>query len=171
MYAITNDSDGMTCSQQAMSHVPAGAVGCFKMPAGRAMSLAPNAAGELRIAHGQVWVTFTDAALDSSARGGDHFLQAGDVLHLACGQKVVMEVSGTRLASTENTPAYFSWEPDAILSQTVRARQLQYAYVGVRQPAQDLAVALYQMGGALGRLAQGLADYVLRALVHKPCKP
>ena len=113
MYTITNNPASLICTQQAMNQVPVRVVGCFKLPADRAMSLAPNAAGELRIAHGQVWVTFTGAALDSSARGGDHFLQAGDVLRLTCGQKVVVEVLSTRPAGAVNTSAHFSWEPDA----------------------------------------------------------
>ena len=171
MNAFTTDLSSLICSQQAIITASARTVGCFALPAGHATSLLPNAAGELRIAHGHVWVTFANAALDSSARGGDHFLHAGDVLHLAGGQEVVMEVLGTRLETAENALAYFCWEPRAVLSQIMRPRQLHHTQVGVRQSLQELVAALHQVGGALGRLAQGLVGQATGTLVHKPCKP
>ena len=75
MHYSTSHFASLICSQKAMDQVPARAVGCFKLHARRAMSLVPNTSGELRIAHGQVWVTYANAALDVSARAGDHFLQ------------------------------------------------------------------------------------------------
>ena len=166
MYAITTDSASLICSQQAMNHVPARAVGCFKLPAGRAMSLLPNTSGELRIAHGQVWVTYANAALDASVRAGDHFLQQGDALHLTCGQKVVMEA----FDSANNASVYFSWEPDAVTHQVASSRRLQAANSEVRQPLLDLVAALHQAGWALGRLVRGLAGQVVCALMPR-CSP
>ena len=163
MYAITNDSASLICSQQAMNQIPARAVGCFKLHARRAMSLVPNTSGELRIAHGQVWVTYANAALDVSARAGDHFLQPGDVLHLTCGQKVVMEA----FDSSPNTSVYFSWEPDAVASQRVSSRRLQPAQSEVRQALLDLVAALHQAGWALGRLVQGLAGHAVCTLMPR----
>jgi hypothetical protein len=165
---------GLICSQQASNLVPASAVGCFKLSAGRAMSLSPNAPGELRIAHGKVWVTFGDGAQDETRKGvrsGDHFLGAGDLLRLLQGQRLVME------AYEENTPhnarqsVYFSWEPDAILNHEESPRWVQQAHAEVRQPLLDLVAALHQAGWAFGRLLQGLAGHALGALTFGRSMP
>lgn len=158
---------GLICSQQATNQVPAHAVGCFKLSAGRAMSLTPKVPGELRIAHGQVWVTFANAANDSTARAGDHFLDAGEVLQLQRGQQLVLEM-------VDNNPhqsVYFSWEPDAALSLVALPRRAQIAHAEVRQPLLDLAAALHQAGWALGRLVQGLAAHVLCSLTLRRSTP
>lgn len=113
----------------------------------------------MRIAHGRVWVTFGNSADDAGVRAGDHFLNAGEVLRLACGQQVVMEAFDTQSGSSVNTPVYFSWEPDAALSLAARAsssRRVQHAHAEVRQPLLDLGTALHQAGWALGRLVHGL---------------
>ena len=54
------------------------------LPTGRAMALQPHAAAVLRISQGAAWVTLP-------SQPGDHFLQAGDTLHIRAGDRVVME--------------------------------------------------------------------------------
>ncbi len=158
---------GLICSQQATNQVPAHAVGCFKLSAGRAMSLTPQVPGELRMAHGRAWVTFANAANDSTARAGDHFLAAGDLLRLQAGQHLVLEM-------IENNPqqsVYFSWEPDTVLSLEASPRQLQLGQAEVRQPLLDLGAALHQAGWALGRLVYGLAAHAVCTLTLRRSTP
>lgn len=164
MHHVIPNIFGLICSSQAIDRTPARAVGCFKLPTHRALTLSIKAPGELRIAHGRVWLTLTDAVQDETVRAGDHFLKAGELLRLARGQQVVMEALDTQPASSLNSSAissaYFSWEPDAALSLTARAllpRRVQYAHAEVRQPLLDLGVALHQAGWALGRLVHGLS--------------
>ena len=117
------------------------------------MSLAPREPGELRITHGQVWVTFGNAANDITARAGDHFLSAGDLLRLLPGKQLVMESR----AINDNACVYFSWEPDAAVSRALSTRSAQSSRMLVRQSLRDLGLALHLAGNALARLVQGLA--------------
>ncbi len=154
-HSIPN-SAGLICTSQASERTPARAVGCFNLPARRALTLRIKAPGELRITHGRVWVTYVDAANDASVRAGDHFLQAGEVLHLAGSQQVVMEALDAPSSTPENSSVYFSWEPQAALNLVASHRRVQHAHE-VRQPLSDLGTALHQALWAAGRLAQGLA--------------
>ena len=162
-------SASLICSQQATSRAPAHAVGCFKLTAGCAMSLAPRASGELRIAHGQVWVTFGNAANDITARAGDHFLGAGDLLRLLPGQQLVMESH----KKNDNACVYFSWEPDAAVSRAAVTGSALSSSVQVRQSLRDLGLALHLAGHALGRLVRGLAASTASLVVPRrsitPC--
>lgn len=167
MHHSITPTAGLICSQQATNQVPAHAVGCFKLPAGRAMSLTPSVPGELRIAHGRVWVTFANAVNDSTARAGDHFLDAGDLLRLQPGQQLVLEM----VEKNSCQSVYFSWEPDAVLGLAASPRRVQLAPAEVRQPMLDLGAALHQAGWALGRLVQGLAAHVVRTLMLRRSTP
>lgn len=84
-----------------------GLAGCWKLGAGRALSLQARHAGVLRIAHGRVWATLDNPEQNSTQRAGDHFLSRGDSLFLQSGESLVMESFGIGHASS----AYFSWEP------------------------------------------------------------
>lgn len=150
-----------------MDKIPARAVGCFKLNAGHAMSLTPNAPGELRIAHGRVWLTFGHAADDAAIRAGDYFLDAGDLVRLLPGQQLVMEVHQQRTDKNAFDPAYFTWEPDAVTSKVALPLEARYARCDVRQPLRDLGEALHQAGGALGRLAQGVAGNLACTLMRR----
>jgi hypothetical protein len=100
----------------------AGLAGCWKLGAGRALSLQARHAGVLRIAHGRVWATFDRADRRSSTRAGDHFLSRGDDLFLQAGESLVMESFGIGHVPS----AYFSWEPArASRSETVSRVGLQ----------------------------------------------
>ena len=138
-----------------MQRTPVHALGYFKLQPRHALTLTIRAPGELRIAHGKVWLTFANAAQDASVRAGDHVLQPGEALQLAGGQTVVMEAVDSRL----DEAVYFSWEPVAALSAdvSVSPRRLQQAHE-VRQPLLDLGEALHQAGRAFGRLVHGVAS-------------
>ncbi|MGQ2980626.1 MAG: DUF2917 domain-containing protein [Polaromonas sp.] len=137
--------------------------GCWKLGSGRALTLRPTEAGLLRIAHGQVWLTFNNANQDDGVRGGDHFLGAGEEIKLLPGQVLVMESWHAASAS----PAYFSWDPLPASTGVVLARPSRHALAqralslpwraGVAQPLRDLRGALGLAATASGRLAFGLA--------------
>ena len=164
MHLITPYTASLVSSHNASEQTPACAVGCFKLNAAKAMTLSPSASGQLRIAHGRVWVTFANAALDLSACAVDHFLEQGDMLRLAGGQQVVMEA----VDAVPNPIAYFCWEPDAVLHAKHAAPHQQTQRVHEVRPALiDLRVALHQAGWALTRLMQGLASSVASAFQIK----
>lgn len=160
-------SAGLICSQQANHQVPARAVGCFKLSAGQAMSLTPNVPGKLRIVHGRVWVTFGHAADHAAIRAGDYFLDAGDLVRLLPGQQLVMEVHQQSSDKNAFDAVYFTWEPDAATSKVALPLRARYARCDVQQPLRDLGMALHQAGGALGRLAQGMAGNLTCTLMRR----
>ncbi len=137
--------------------------GCWKLGVGRALTLRPTQAGVLRIAHGQVWLTFNNAHQDDGVRGGDHFLGAGEELRLLPGQVLVMESWQAAPAS----PAYFSWDPLPAAAGVALARPSRHALAqravglpwraGVAQPLRDLRGALGLVAAASGRLVFGSA--------------
>jgi hypothetical protein len=145
--------------------------GCWKLGSGRALTLRPTEAGVLRIAHGQVWLTFDNAHQDDGVRGGDHFLSAGEELRLLPGQVLVME----SWHAANVSPAYFSWDPLPAAAGVALARPSRHALAqravslpwraGVAQPLRDLRGALGLAGVASGRLAFGLAGMLGAALL------
>lgn len=144
------------------SRSPAALPGCWKLDAGRALTLRPATAGVLRIAHGRVWLTMDTLHEDAQA-AGDLFLVPGRGLLVQAGQRVVLESSGTE----RQAAAYFSWDPlpqaqaRAVGGALRAAGRWQQA---VAQPLRDLGVALGQAGVALGRLTGGLVGLVGYAL-------
>ena len=152
----------MTHQQQALQ-ASAGTdkvAGCWKLAEGCAMTLRSRSAGVLRIAHGGVWVTFDNAQCDDSVRGGDHFLGAGDTLHLLPGQTLVME----SLKAEAHSAAYFSWYPLPATAGVVIANRRAPVFsrssawrTGVLLPLSDLRAAFVLAGAASARLLTGLA--------------
>jgi hypothetical protein len=65
-----------------------GLPGCWKLGAGKALTVHARQAGLLRIAHGRAWLTFHNAAQDLRVRAGDHFLSCGESLSLSPGEAV-----------------------------------------------------------------------------------
>jgi hypothetical protein len=145
--------------------------GCWKLGTGRAVTLRPSKAGVLRIAHGQVWLTFNNAHEDDGVRGGDHFLGAGEELKLLPGQTLVLESWHAASAS----PAYFSWDPLPAAAGVALANPSRHALAqravslpwraGVAQPFRDLRGALGLAAAATGRLAFGMAGLAGGALL------
>jgi hypothetical protein len=127
--------------------------GCWKLAAGRAVTLHSTAAGVLTIARGRIWATLDGP---HARLTGDLFLKAGETLRLQAGQRVVIEPFG----ATGQGAAAFDWVP-------APARQISRWPAGVAQPASDLRLALGSAGvalrgaaGALVRLAGGLLGLV-----------
>lgn len=127
--------------------------GCWKLAAGRALSLRPAASGVLRIAQGRAWVTMDTLHSDAQA-AGDLFLVPGRGLVVQAGQRIVIESSDT----DRQAAAYFSWDPlPQPQAQTLRAAQRTGRWqLAVAQPVRDLGLALGQAGLAMGRLLRGL---------------
>ena len=130
--------------------------GCWKLDAGRALTLRPREAGVLRIAHGRVWVTSDAPRIGPGNESGDFFLEPGKGLVVQAGQQLVIESAGVQSASS----AYFSWDPlPQAQAQSVSDAAVQRAsrwQSGVAQPMRDLGLALGQAGAAFGRLVVGL---------------
>lgn len=129
--------------------------GTWKLDQGRAITLRPREDGLLKVAHGQVWLTF-----DGPHRGplndfGDRLLGVGEQVRVRAGMRIVLESADRRL------PVYFSW--DFVPPQVQPAPAL-----AVSQSWDDLCDALglglragWRLGGALVRLA-------LRAVLPRP---
>lgn len=131
---------------KAYSPVP----GCWSLMPGTALSLLPREPGVLRIASGRVWATVKGPHSGHGNESGDHFLQAGQVLAVRSGQRLVFESWN----SVPGSPAYFDWTPPA-MDGVVPTTHWQTAVV---QPARDLRHAVLAAGRALGRLLLGLAS-------------
>ncbi len=127
--------------------------GCFKLAAGRAVTIEPRWTGVLRIAHGRVWVTVDTPAKAATARG-DIFLMPGDSLVLKAGERMVMEswpaISPDNSASARSS--WFMWDP---VAQTAAEGSRWNA--AVEAPLADLRRALVLALGAGGRLVLGVA--------------
>jgi len=140
---LQHATDTRTGEAQALS-------GCWKLAAGQAITLQLRDAGELHIAHGRVWATFTTGTGSPGARTGDHFLSRGESLVLRAGESVVMESFGAGHAAS----AYFSWEP---ARQAAPVANRVNAPEGFWPALADLRQAFGLAGHALGALARALA--------------
>lgn len=125
--------------------------GCWPLMPGQAISLLPREAGVLRIASGRVWATVDGPHTGHGNESGDHFLQAGQVLAVRGGQRLVFEPWDAAHAC----PVYFDWTFVAV-DLPVPVANWQVAVV---RPAHDLGHALLAAGRALGQLLVGLATY------------
>ena len=138
-----------------------------QVKAGHAVKLRATQMSVLRIAHGRVWATLTDvgkyAGGNTRVLAGDHFLSRGDSLTLLPGQEVVFEPFGIGHAA----PAQFSWQGlsgESLALSTKSAAAVSEWRSGVVQPLRDLRHALGLVGGASGRLLQGLGHGVVAAV-------
>ena len=134
--------------------------GCWKLEAGRALTMRPRTGGVLRIAQGRVWVTM-ETQHDDARAAGDLFLVPGRGLVLQAGQRVVIESYGAE----REAEAFFSWDPmphsqARTVDGATRGAGRWQAAVG--QPMRDLGLALALAGTALGRLVQGVAGLAVR---------
>jgi hypothetical protein len=130
--------------------------GVFALRAGRAMTLQPKQASVLRITEGAAWVTLPSVS-------GDHFLRAGDALHVPAGDHLVMEAWQT--APTH--ALHFDWDVAPIQIAAPRGIALRGRWLALRshspragavlrQPLADLRAAAFLGAGALARLATGV---------------
>ncbi len=129
-----------------------------KLDAGKAVTLRARQLSVLRIAHGRVWATLSDAGPYSRVLAGDHFLSRGQSLTLLPGQEVVME-SFESSVSSHTATVHFSWEAPGVAASALQDAHpvKQTNGMGVVQPLRDLRHALGLVAGASGRLVQGLA--------------
>lgn len=95
----------------------------YTLPAGQALTVQARESGVLRVGHGRLWVTFSQAGRDLRVPAGDHFLGFGESLRLSAGQTVVME-SWPEAAQGAATPAFVSWDADAPLRPLERLRHV-----------------------------------------------
>lgn len=175
----TVDTQAKTPTDLAQRSAPCGS---FALCTGRAMALRPHAAAVLHISQGSAWVTLP-------SQPGDHFLQAGDTLHIRAGDRVVMEPWRRRadhMPATETL--YFDWDPVPLqianpisaphaAPQTVALSgrwhrlpvqpALRTSYcAAVLAPLADLRAAVALGAGAAARLTVGLATWGLSAAVR-----
>lgn len=143
-------------AQQLAATVPVSAY--RQLEGGKAVTLRAKQLSVLRIAHGRVWVTLSDAGPYSRVLAGDHFLSRGQSLTLLPGQELVME-SFESSANSHTATAHFSWETPGVAAAPLQnARPAHQAInMGVLQPLRDLRHAPGLVAGACGRLVQGLA--------------
>lgn len=132
--------------------------GCWKLDAGRAVTLQPREAGVLRVAHGRMWATLQGPHRGRGNDLGDHFLSPGQQLALQPGQRLVIE----SWDPAGPAPAWFSWDPAAdpmgvMAGRRSPLRQGRRWQAAVVQPLGDLGVALGMAARAAGRLVLGLA--------------
>ena len=129
-----------------------------KLDAGKAVTLRAKQLSVLRIAHGRVWATLSDAGPYSRVLAGDHFLSRGQSLTLLPGQELVIE-SFESSASSHTATAHFSWETPGVAASTLQETRPVHLVkgMGVLQPLRDLRHAMGLVAGACGRLVQGLA--------------
>jgi hypothetical protein len=138
----------MTAQNLHQSAAPA-LPGTWKLAAGRAITLQPTQHGVLRVAHGCLWATFDGPHEGPVNELGDHFVEVGDTVRIAAGERVVIESWGRR------NSAYFTWDP---VSATVPVPGFSFA--DVLQPLADLRAA-----AGLGALAAArVVTILLRAL-------
>ena len=166
---LENTMDHLTTTRTAMgTHLPAphqadaAPTSAYrKLAAGKAITLRAKQLSVLRIAHGRVWATLSDAGPYSRVLAGDHFLSRGQSLTLLPGQALVME-SFESSAGNHTAAAHFSWETPGVADSVLQHAQPadQAIDMGVRQPLRDLRDALGLVAGASGRLVRGLAHGV-----------
>ena len=128
--------------------------GTWKLRGGRAITLQPREDGDLRVAPGSLWATFDGPHGGPLNDSGDHFVEVGDTVRIAAGQRVVVE------SWDGQAPAYFSWDPQPSVALVPRLR-----IADALQPLDDLRLALLLGARALGRLAAGLGRLAVQAVV------
>jgi hypothetical protein len=143
-----------TLTQTQQSPASHALPGTWKLAAGRAITLRPRENGVLRVAHGQLWVTFDGPHTGPRNDLGDHFIGVGEQLRLHAGQRLVAE------AWNGGAPAYFSWDPLPERSEAPRI-------AAVLQPLADLRLAWSLGAGAIARLVTGLGRLAWSALAGR----
>lgn len=149
-----------TASAVSSDRPASAAVRGWRLDARRAMTLRPPVASQLRINQGCVWVTLGLPHQGAGNESGDLRLVAGESLSVPAGARLVMEPWQPADAGS----VHFDWtaEPEA----PVAAPRADFGREVVA-PSRELAVALAQVGGALGRLLRGLAGYGRHVLVGR----
>ena len=144
---------------QHFSAVPVGADGAvnWRLDAGRALTLQPRDAAELRVTQGRIWATLDGPHTGAANAWGDLVLQPGQRLALRPGQRVVIE-SWDPVAQG---PAGFVWQtqPARLPLSVHSGSRWQLAVV---QPLRDLRRGLQQVALACGHLLGGVVGLQFR---------
>lgn len=124
----------------------------WRLGAGRALTLQPRDAAELRVTQGRIWATLDGPHVGAANESGDLVLQIGQRLVLRPGQRVVIE-SWDPVAQG---PACFVWQtqPTRLPLSMHSGSRWQTA---VAQPLRDLQQGLQQAASACGQLLWGVA--------------
>ncbi len=125
--------------------------GAWRLFPGRAMSLKPKAAAELRLRRGGAWVTLGETDRGIPGASGDRFLREGEMLLVPAGAWLVMEPIDVR---DGDEPVLFDWT-DRVVDPPASSRFSRE----VVTPGRDLVLALGQAGLALVRVFRGLLGY------------
>jgi len=137
-------------------------VGCWPLPAGRAISLYPDQPGWVHVVQGRVWVT-----LDGPHTGpdADLFLNAGDHLFVHGGQRAVIEpFGGAGLVA----PAGFDWKPAGGHALSPWTLAVAEPFADLRRALAGAAIGLRAATQALHRLMAAVARL---ALARPLCRP
>ena len=123
-------------------------VGTRHLLSGQAASLRSSQATNLRVLGGRAWVTLGEADAGAPGDSGDRFLEAGEVLCVPAGARLVLEPFSQQ---GDTVAVFFDWV-DGALAPSRFSRE-------VARPADELIAALQQAGAALARLLKGLLGY------------
>lgn len=125
--------------------------GTWHLAPQRAMSLLPRKDSQLLIVQGCAWITWDKPIGHGPRSDGDHFLEAGQIIDVPAGARLVME------ARHAHEALYFDWREMPPCLSPRRS-------LGNGQPelARQWVQALGQLGWATGRLARGLWRPFLR---------
>ncbi len=132
--------------------------GCWKLAAGRAVTLRPRKPGVLRIAHGRVWATIDGPHTGAANAQGDQVLMPGEAIDIAAGQRIVIESWGPKVQAS----AWFSWD----YVQEPVAEPVRWT-ASVAQPLADLRLALVFGAGAVVRLVGALVRLPVAGLLPR----
>lgn len=151
------------------------AAGAWRLPPGQALTLRSAHGGLVRVAAGGLWATFDGPHTGPVNDRGDHLLEAGELIALRPGERVVVEpASRTSSASIEWEPADAATSaPDGV--RTVRGAPADVLGSPVAAAAVRLLLAVVAVGlttglwlGAASESARHRADApVLAGQTHR----
>ena len=101
------------------------AAGAWRLPPGQALTLKSAQGGLVRVAAGGLWATFDGPHAGRVNDRGDHLLEAGELIALRPGERVVVE------PTSRTSSAAIEWEPgDAALSAPDGVRMVRSSAPG-----------------------------------------
>lgn len=136
MIQAMNGSQAVTQTNVIFTSTSGPSAAIWRLPPGRAISLKSAQVGVVRVARGGVWATFDGPHQGPGNAFGDHVLEAGDMVELRPGARLVVEPAGTA------QEAQIEWRPAAAASGRM-ARN--------RMPADLLVRAVWALGARLAR--------------------
>lgn len=147
--AILSGNSCDSCINDEQDHQAV--TGAWRLPSGQALSLWPQRPALLRVRHGRVWATLGVAGVRVPGELGDHFLDAGDCLHVPAGARLVLEAMAP--PGEAAMAAQFDWTEAAQAHVPLEATRFER---DVLMPWRELGAASGQAARAVGRLLCGL---------------